>query len=278
MLRSHLQLPVRKAAFLLLFAAGSLAASGVTAQQVRTAERSVSFKPIGLYQLELDGVIDNEARIYHSAGLGTILVRSPQISRIVELVPRGRQMQAFADKSFFRNVDGTYEKLPNEEPIELGTFQLNGDLASFTVEGRRVAFVKKPHLLGPRDREGLIEHSPAYGERSKIYQPIAQYVDLLKRVEDEVEIRVFFGSWCSVCTEFVPHILATEAALAGTKVKFTYHGLPQNFDDAEAKKLGVTSVPTGIIFQNGEEVGRASGYSWQYPSMTVVNTLSGLKR
>lgn len=263
----------------LVVAATALALSaGASAQQVRTAERSLTFKPIGLYQLELDGVLDKEARVYHSAGLGTILVRSPQISRIVELVPRGRQMQAFAEKSFFRNVDGTWEKLPNEQPLEVGSFDLNGDLASFTVEGRRVAFVKKPPLLGPQDRAGLIEHDPTYGERSKAYEPIAQYIDLLKRVDDEVEVRIFFGSWCSVCAEFVPHVLATEAALADSKVKFTYHGLPQSFDDAEAKKLGVTSVPTGIIFQNGEEVGRASGYSWQYPSMTVVNTLSGLKR
>ena len=74
------------------------------------------------------------------------------------------------------------------------------------------------------------------------------------------------------------HIYAIAIGREQGDCALCHDGLPQNFEDAEAKKHGVSSVPTGVIFQNGEEVGRASGYSWQYPSMTVVNTLSGLKR
>ncbi len=258
-----------------LAAAGLLIAGSLSAQQVRQAQRSPTFKPIGLYQLQLDGALDPGARIFHSAGLGTILVVSDQLSTVVELVPgRGKTFGAYSPDDFFRNVDGTYDKLPNVLPIEEGSFALNGDLPNFTVEGRRAEFTKKPPLLGSQQRAGLIEHDPTYGERSKLYSPIDQYIDMLKNVDEEVEVRIFFGSWCTVCAEFVPHILRVQETLSDTKVRFTFHGLPQSFDDPEAKKLKVTQVPTGIIFKGGEEIGRATGYSWQYPSMTIVNTLS----
>ena len=276
----HRVSPIRpRPAFAGLWLAGLLLPVIALAQQpVQQTERSPAFKPIGLYQLQLDGAIDESARIYHSAGLGTILVRSEQLSSYLELVPRGKSVNSFSPDSFFENADGSVDKLPNVQTIERGSFSLNGDLPSFTAEGRSVAFVKKPPLLGPQKRAELIDHDPTYGQRAKAHTPVEQYLTMLRNVDDDVEIKVFFGSWCSVCAEFVPHILSAEDALAESKVRFSYHGLPQNFDDAEANRLGVTSVPTGIIYRNGEEVGRASGYSWRFPTMSIVNALTGQAR
>ena len=255
-----------------------LFAPSASAQRVKQSERSPSFKPIGLYQLQLDGETDQAARIYHSSSLGTILIKSPELSTIVELIPRSNQFQAFAPNSFFENTDGTLDKLPNVQVIETGAFAMNDGLPVFQVEGRNGVFIKKPPLLGAQDRTGLIGHDPTYGQRSEMYQPVRQYLDILKNIEQDVEVKIFFGSWCSVCAEFVPHILSVQNALTGSKVTFTFHGLPQDFDDAEAKRMKVSSVPTGIIMQDGKEIGRATGYSWQFPSMTIANTLGGLKR
>lgn len=164
-------------------------------------------------------------------------------------------MQVFVEKLFFCNVDGIYDKFFNEQLIEVGFFDLNGDFVVFIVEGCCVEFVKKLYFLGVQDCVGFIEYILVYGDCSKIYQLIVQYVDLLKRVEDEVEVCVFFGFWCLVCIEFVLYIFVIEVVFVNIKVKFIYYGLFKNFDDVEVKKFGVIFVFMGVIFQNGEEVG-----------------------
>ena len=251
-----------------------LAVVGPVAAQQQPAE--TSFRQIGQYVLELDGAQVPDARIYHSPAFGTILLRTDQLSTVVELVPRGRRLQTYAPDDFFDNSDGTVDKRSSAKALETGAFELTANLPSFTVEGRSARFIEKPPLLGRQTRDGLLEHDPTYGYRANAFTPAADFLGRLEKVEDEIEIRVFFGSWCSVCAEFVPHILAVEEALAGSKVRFTYHGLTKRFDDPAAKELNVSSVPTGIIFKNGKEVRRASGYSWRYPSMTIHNALMGI--
>ena len=59
--------------------------------------------------------------------------------------------------------------------------------------------------------------------------------------------------------------------LAGSKVKIDFYGLPHGFsNDAQAQRFNVKSVPTGIVFMNGKEVGRISADGWAAPEATLA--------
>jgi hypothetical protein len=64
--------------------------------------------------------------------------------------------------------------------------------------------------------------------------------------------------------------------LQGSKVKIDFYGLPHGFaNDPQAQRYGVKSVPTGIVFKNGKEVGRISADGWAVPENTLRNLVSG---
>src|SRR6185312_12098973 len=54
-------------------------------------------------------------------------------------------------------------------------------------------------------------------------------------------------------------LLKVEDQVQNPKLRFEYFGLPRDFNDPEAKKAGIHSVPTGIVYVNGREAGRITG-------------------
>lgn len=65
----------------------------------------------------------------------------------------------------------------------------------------------------------------------------------------------FWAPWCGPCKSLAPTFDSLSSEYEG-KVKFT----KANIDETElAQKYGVRSIPTLIIFKNGEVVGTKSG-------------------
>ena len=75
----------------------------------------------------------------------------------------------------------------------------------------------------------------------------------------------------------MPPLLKVEDELKGSKIKFEYFGLPKSglSDVPEAKRFGINSVPTGIIFINGKEAGRLTGNAWTSPETSLATILTG---
>lgn len=77
-------------------------------------------------------------------------------------------------------------------------------------------------------------------------------------LETEVPVLVdFFAPWCGPCKMLGPVIEELAQAYDG-KAKICKVDIDEN--DAITSKYGVQSVPTIIIFKNGEEVNRSVGY------------------
>jgi hypothetical protein len=57
-------------------------------------------------------------------------------------------------------------------------------------------------------------------------------------------------------------------------VRFEYYGLPRRItEDAEARAMNISGVPTGIVYRDGREVGRISGNSWRTPEQAILEIL-----
>ena len=80
------------------------------------------------------------------------------------------------------------------------------------------------------------------------------YNDIIK--SSEVVLVEFYASWCPHCQRMMPIVAQIKELLAG-KVDIYQFDIDQNVNLAEAE--GADSVPTFIIYKNGEEQWRQSG-------------------
>lgn len=75
-------------------------------------------------------------------------------------------------------------------------------------------------------------------------------------IKEGVTVIDFFAEWCGPCRNLAPVIAEVAAELSG-KVKFAKLDIDKNH--VTAKSLHVTSVPTLILFKDGEEKSRLVG-------------------
>ena len=179
----------------------------------------------------------------------------------------------FAAADFVEIEGGELEPIGGRSAKDIVPMRLVERAPSFTFDGVQYTVVPKPSLLGPQTSAQIIADDPYYGDAAKRFTPQPLYVEQLRAVETPTRVLMFFGSWCRNCHQWLPNIIRLEQLLEGSNIEFEYHGLPQGYADDLAESLNVKSVPYGIVFQNGKEVGRAAGPSWKIPTLALTQAL-----
>jgi thiol-disulfide isomerase/thioredoxin len=175
-----------------------------------------------------------------------------------------------------RRPDGTIDLLADATLDPAGKYQIRENEIEFTVSGKIVRLKQRPYSLGPHTGPALLSSSPVYQRTAKSYNPDPGILKRLKEHKEPVRVLTFFGSWCPHCRRHLPLLMKVEEGLAGSKFKFDYYGLPRPFDgDAEAKKYGITGVPTAILFVGDKEVGRIPATQWSNPEVALDLQLNG---
>jgi thiol-disulfide isomerase/thioredoxin len=163
-------------------------------------------------------------------------------------------------------------------PCGLGKFRLVGADVAFNVKDVPARLKPKPPLLGTHWSKKLVEHMPEYGRAAKKYKPDAGKVKALAENGKEARVQIFFGTWCSFCTRFLPNTLKLEEELkkAGGKVTFEFHGLPPPpaaWSTREALQMRVRRLPTGLVFVDGKMIGRLEGNEWIRPEASLSRVI-----
>ena len=264
--RSRTTLPVLAVAF------GLLAANPLAAQQVDGILRD--FQSTGDFILEVDGREARSAEIYR-AEVPAFLIIADELSSPVLVLPAERAVQTVGFMKVLKRNDGSADILADAELASSGSFTVEGESISFTVDGKSVQVKPRPFLIGEQDLAGMLGHSPEYRRKAEAYRPDAAAVAALKKTAAPVRVRVYFGTWCPFCSQYVPKMLKVAEQLAG-EVDFEFYGLPQGFaDEPAAKRDEVHGVPTGIVYVGGREVGRLRSQDWQYPERSLRQIVLG---
>jgi thiol-disulfide isomerase/thioredoxin len=271
---SHTPSLIRRATAALVFAAAALASLPLQAQAVPSDAVLKGFQRIGDYVLIVNGKEDKGAEIYKNDNIPAYLILATALPSPVLLTPAGGlKVETVNLMKVAKQKDGTVDLLADAALAPQGTFRIDGEKVLFTSEGKQVTMSPNPPLLGLKKNADLKAHSPEYARTAQTYAPNPAKIAALKKEPQPVTVRVFFGSWCPHCRQHVPLLLKVEDQLAGSKIRFEYYGLPHDFNDPEAKRMSIKSVPTAVIYMNGRQVGRMEGNDWVTPEVSLSKLL-----
>jgi len=175
-----------------------------------------------------------------------------------------------------RQIDGSIDLLADATLAPATKYTVGESGISFDVGGKAVVMKERPWKLGLHKGPELLASNPGYQRGAKSYNPDTAILKRLKEHKESVRVLTFFGSWCPHCKAHLPLLFKVEQGLTGSKIQFDYYGLPRPFgDDAEAKKYGITGVPTAILFVGGKEIGRIPNSQWSNPEVALDLQLNG---
>jgi hypothetical protein len=236
------------------------------------------FLPTGTYVLQVEGKAAPKAKIFHSTKATAYLILDDAFDVGVLLLQRNRCVEAVDKEKIEDRDDGGIDVTRDADPCGLGKFNFVGKDVAFTVKAKKVRLKLKPPLLGTHWSKKLVEHMPEYGRAAARYKPDPAKVEALAKVDEETRVQIFFGTWCSFCTKFLPNTLALERELkkAGGKITFEFHGLPPPpaaWSTKEALQMRVRRLPTGLIFSGRKLIGRLEGNDWIKPEASLARVI-----
>jgi hypothetical protein len=266
--------PLRRLAIALFVMAAALALAG----GALAADATMLFEPIGVYELELDGKVVKNVKLYHSKEAAAVLVITPELPYPIAVVPRNKTIQRLDPAQLENEPKGGVAWTPAGKPTAIATFELVEEKPVFTLEGKKIRFLDKSPLLGPQTKETIYAYDPSYAYRAASTDPPTVYLPVIESWPQEVLVKIYFSTQCQVCRELLPGIFKTIERIKNPRFKFEFYGMPlPATKDPLGVELRISDFPTGILYVDGKEVARASGHSWRIPDMAIHNALRGIQ-
>ena len=101
---------------------------------------------------------------------------------------------------------------------------------------------------------------PDFEDREREYKPDPDTVQAIAACGKEIELEIYFGSWCPHCQQVLPRLFKCLRLADNPKLQVRMIGLPRGFgSEPEVRARKVTGVPTVIVMDEGVELGRFSG-------------------
>lgn len=235
------------------------------------------FQPTSDYIVVIDGVEAPKAELYQSQVVPGFLIVANQLPSPTLVLPRERSVETVSFVKLIKRDDGVVDIGADAELTPVGPFQVKGDGVTFTVDGKHVALQQRPYLLGLQHLDDMLAYSADYRRKADAYKPDAGALQAIRKADGkQVKVRVYFGSWCHFCKEYVPKMLKVAEELKGSAIDFEFYGLPQGFgDEPIAKRDDIRGVPTGLVYLHGKEVGRIESHQWSDPEGALRDLVAG---
>ena len=234
------------------------------------------FQLVGDYQLFLEGQEAAGAQLYLSRTAGAFLVIADDLPSPVMLSARNQASYKVQLLKISPAGEDTVDLLPGALFGSPMPFRQIPKGLEFDVDGVRAQLRQRPSLAGEATLEALYDHDPGYRRSANAYESDPAVMAELAELGAGVEVRTVFGSWCHVCERFMPRGLKVHEQLQESPLRFTYYGLGDDnpWGDPEVDRLGVSELPTAIVYRDGEEIGRyIGGPGWTRPEVSLRDIL-----
>lgn len=113
-------------------------------------------------------------------------------------------------------------------------------------------------LTGQVASQTLVTELEEFTHGYKEYQVDTAAITPLKGIKEPTEIVVIIGTWCPDCHRETPRFIRIMEEVNNPNIKVTFIGVDRKKQDPEglAAQYEFTRIPTFIVMQKGEEVGR----------------------
>lgn len=244
--------------------------------QVPSDDLFSDFRPSGEFLIEVNGQKLADAELYKAERAGAYLILAPSLPSPLLVNARSRQVERISLLKVSKQSDGSIDLLADASFDTVGAFDIGDKRLSFLVDDKAFVLKEKPSLLGEQTPASLYEYDPSYKTAAGDYAIDAAIVEGLRTEKRDVEVQIYYGSWCPVCSRLVPKVLRLEEELGDSKIRFQYYGLPRDMDsDPVTEKKDLHGVPTGVVMVDGKEVGRMGGRELYKPEASLKKLLAG---
>jgi hypothetical protein len=160
----------------------------------------------------------------------------------------------------------------------------------FLVSGLSSGFAEEPKapskpriLLGACSRDSLLQapYSDWFTPRYEEYQPHSGIMDRLKALDADVDVTVFFGSWCGDSKRQVPRFLKVldEMSFPMQRVELIAvsgaDSVKKQSPQGQERGQEIYRVPTMLFKRDGREINRIVEYPVQSLERDLLRILSG---
>ena len=106
--------------------------------------------------------------------------------------------------------------------------------------------------------EQLYAYAPAFEKNALAFTPNPEAIERIGRIDDPIDILVFFGTWCPDSIREVPKLLKILESANNPNIQVELHAVDSAIEDGAgfAQEYGVRQVPSIVFLRNGGEVGR----------------------
>ncbi len=233
------------------------------------------------WAVEIDGAFPGEAGFFKTDVKGKFLVHVARDSDAYLMDMAARKIFAIGSTNVRRVQSGL--RIPDAVPTDAPSyaFSVDGPIVRFQANGQRVRILpalRRPPIIGPVAMKDLLADRPEYREVMKSYKPDTASIDLLNKSAKEVEVEVFFGTWCAHCKRYMPKFLSVVSAVENPKLTVKLVGVPQNFGATPGPWRGkrIQTIPAVIVKFDGREItrlGTQEGASPEIELASLVQTL-----
>jgi thiol-disulfide isomerase/thioredoxin len=130
-------------------------------------------------------------------------------------------------------------------------------------------------LTGEVPLETLLAKKKEYASAAADYVPDPGALARISGENRPLEIKAFFGTWCSSCRKYLPALIRSVEMAANPKVTVRYISVDENLSTPkdEIDRYKVHTTPTFIVLgDGGRELGRLEGI----PQTTVEKDLAAI--
>lgn len=113
-------------------------------------------------------------------------------------------------------------------------------------------------LLGKITAQELYRKYPAFAENGARYQPDPKIVERLARLDGEMTIVMFLGTWCGDSVREAPKLLSLIENADNPAISLVMFAVDSSLDDGEgvAHQYAIERVPTMVFLRDNREEGR----------------------
>jgi thiol-disulfide isomerase/thioredoxin len=113
-------------------------------------------------------------------------------------------------------------------------------------------------LLGELTPKEILQKIPEWKPHVDAYSPSLDIISKLQKVNEEVRIEIFLGTWCPDCRQHVSAYFKIMSMVQNPLIRTTYTGVPRD-REARTKYIqgkDIQRIPTFIVFFRNQEIGR----------------------